>query len=114
MTFQGRLDKGVDHQKAQTVFRQTIANIAKQGIPEKSLERLKKRLIKEAIRLGDDRNFTMNRAANLLSIGLLPNSSADDIERLEAITKAQVDSFLTALASATRKIEIQITPEKKQ
>lgn len=113
LIFQGRLDKDVEHQTAVTALRQTLAGIAQQGIPEASLERLKKRMIKQAVRKGEEKNFVLGRAARLLSSGINPNTKADDLQRLEAVTKEQVDGFLASFASPKRQAMISIIPEKK-
>lgn len=113
LIFQGRLDKDVKHSFAIDALRQTLAGIARDGIPQASLDRLKKRLIKEAVRRGEDKDFVLQRAAALLSSGSVPNSKSDDLQRLEAVTKEQVDGFLASFASPKRQAMISIVPEKK-
>ena len=97
-------DADISLEKASSSIRQAISTQGEQGIPVKSLERLKKRWLQTAQRTSGNEQNTLWRTWQNISLGHEPNTYADHIKRIEAISKADVDSLLAALGATDRQI----------
>lgn len=99
-----RPDDGVTLSKVGQSLQAALTHIGKSGIPEKTLARIRKRWLQTAQRESNNPQTTQWRTFQMLSMGLLPNTNADHLQRIEAVSKADVDSLLAALGDPQRKI----------
>jgi len=106
--FQGSLDEGITSDIAIASIRAALADIAVSGISEKSLERIRRRILKKESRLRDEQKHAFNRAVNSLMLGFEPNSYEDHVRRINAVSKANIDSLLKAIGSASRTISTSL------
>lgn len=107
--FQSRPDEGVAPPTVAEKLRASLAELAGRGVPEKSLERIRKRMAREASRRGDEPDYILNRALRNLTAGLEPNTSADHVARIASVTKAEVDALIRAVADSHRTVEVNLT-----
>jgi len=92
-------------------LRQVLAEQGADGIPEKSLERIRKRWLQTARRESGDPQTALWRTLRMLSLGLSPNTEADHLRRIEAVSKEDVDSLLATLGKPKRRISGHIKAE---
>jgi predicted Zn-dependent peptidase len=107
--FQSRPDDGVAAETVSVKLRASLLQLAKNGIPEKSLERIRKRFYQEASRRSDEPDYILGRSMRNLTAGLDPNTSADHLERISAVTKADMDQLIRAVTNSQRSVEINLT-----
>lgn len=107
--FQSRPDEGIAPPTVAAKLRASLADLAGHGVPEKSLERIRKRMAREAKRRGDEPDYILNRALRNLTAGLEPNTSVDHQARIASVTKAEVDGLIRAVADSHRTVEVNLT-----
>ena len=110
--FSGRLDEGVTHQSADAALLNAMSAIADKGVPEASVNRVRKRVIRAMRRKIDDARHMLNLATTDLSFGVMPQSTAERIRRLEAVTAAQINNLLRAVVKAERKITVNLVTKE--
>ena len=106
--FQARPDEGVAPETVSTKLRDSLLALAKSGVSERSLERIRKRFFKEADRRGDEPIYILGRALRNLTAGLEPNGADDHRERIAAVTKSDVDELIRAVADRHRFVEVNL------
>lgn len=104
-SFNGRPDEGVILTSVKREFQLAIEKIARQGVPVDSLERVRKRLVREAKRRGDESAFILRRSFALLRIGEMPISSEEHLRQLISVTKEDIDGLLRAIARPDRRVD---------
>ncbi|MDD9910540.1 MAG: hypothetical protein OXR62_12725, partial [Ahrensia sp.] len=107
---QGRPDEGVTSETALDAVQRTLASVGEAGVPQKSLDRLKRRLVKQAVRNADDRTFGLNRATNMLAFGHSPITHDEHVAAIEAVEKANIDTLLSAIAASPHRISTKLNP----
>lgn len=107
--FQSRPDDGVAPETVAAKLRASLAELADKGVPEKSLERIRKRMAQEADRRGDEPDYILSRALRNLTAGLEPNTSVDHLARIASVTKTEVDALIKAVAGSHRYVEVNLT-----
>ena len=88
--------------QAAEVYRATVAKIAKTGLPEKSLERIRRRLSKSAERLSSRASMHARRAVSWAAYDLQPPTLNDEHGLRAAVTKSELDEIMRALAKPIR------------
>ncbi len=106
--FQARPDDGVAPETVSVKLRESLVELAESGAPQKSLDRIRKRFLREADRRLDEPNYIIGRALRNLTAGLEPNGAEDHRERIEAVTKADVDTLIRAVADRHRFVEVNL------
>ncbi len=106
--FRARPDEGVAPETVSVKLRDSLVALARSGVPEKSLERIRKRFFREADRRRDEPNYILGRALRNLTAGLDPNGADDHRERIAAVTKADVDTLIRAVADRHRFVEVNL------
>lgn len=103
-------DKGVSLSRATEAIDEALRSIAKQGIPEKTLERVRKRMLQTEHRIADDQFENYWRMAQQLSEGFKPVSGQEHLDQIKAVSLAEVNQLLQALANPARRTIAHIKP----
>jgi len=111
LVFVARADEGITWQAVSNEFRTALESIAEAGIPEKTLERMRKRFLQTERRIGTDSQEAWYRAHEHLSFGLEPNTQEDNLQRIEAVSLNDINSLLRALASPLRRASAYVLPK---
>ncbi len=106
--FGARPDDGVDLAQVSQKLQESLVLLAQEGIPERSLERIRKRFAQEAERRNDDVDYALERAIAFLTAGLEPNDSADHLRRIARVSKADIDQLLTSVTNRQRTVEVNL------
>ena len=109
--FQGRLEKGVNRDTAKTLLNSELSRLGREGIPAKSLERIKKRLLRKEKRLTNSPDAQFGRLIRMLNLDLPALSSPEHLSRLEAVRLTEVNELLRAIAEAPRQIYLDLIPQ---
>lgn len=109
MFFQSQPDDGIAPETVGIKLRESLEDLARNGVPKKSLERVRKRMTQEAKRRGDEPDYILGRALRNLTAGLEPNTSADHLARISAVSKAEIDGLIKAVADSHRIVEVNLT-----
>ena len=94
-----RADEQVPLQTLSEEFRKAIQEFARNGVPEKSLKRIKARMLLETERKKEDRRYASRHIIRALSNGFPVSNLADESERIKAVNKRALDGLLHALAN---------------
>lgn len=105
-------DKGVDLPKATEAIEDALQTIAKQGIPENTLERVRTRMLQTEQRIADDQFDNYWRLAVQLSEGVKPVSGQEHIDQIKAVSLAEVNQLMNALANPARRSIAHIKPSQ--
>lgn len=102
-------DDGVSLEEVAQQVDAALVTLAREGIPEKTIERVRKRWLQTSTRLGKNPYETLFRAFNHLSLGVTPNDLDDHMDRIAAVSKGDLDVLLQALADPERRVTGLIT-----
>lgn len=104
-------DEGVTLEDAAQKTKAALVQLAESGIPEKTIERVRKRWLQTEKRLGKKSGHTVGRSFYHLSLGIQPNNVDDHLDRIAAVSKQDIDTLLHALARPERQVTGLITGE---
>ncbi len=111
-TLHAEPDKGVSLPQATKAIKDSLLEIAASGIPEKTLERVRKRMLQTQQRNIDDQFNNYRRMALQLSEGISPVAGDKHIEHIKSVTLADVNQLLDVLANPTRRSIAHIKPSE--
>ena len=103
-------DKGVTLQQSSVEITKTLQGIAEEGIPEETLERVRKRVLQTEERNADNFNSNYMRLAEQLSAGVTPVTGDQHLAYIKAVTLEDINDFLNALADPARRAIAYIKP----
>ena len=103
-------DKGVTLQQSSDVVQSTLIALADAGIPNATLERVKKRMLQTGARHARITNETFNRMHQQLIAGLEPASSQQHLKHIEAVSLKDVNTLLRTLAKPQRRAIAFVKP----
>ncbi|MDB3936110.1 insulinase family protein [Granulosicoccus sp.] len=103
-------DKGVTLQHSTEKIADTLHSIAEKGIPQETLERVKKRMLQTAERNANDFDSNYIRLAEQLSAGVTPVIGNQHLNHIKAVTLEDVNDYLDALANPERRAIAHIKP----
>jgi len=109
--FQARPDEGVAPETVAAKLHESLVALADSGVPERSVERIRKRFTQEAARRGEEPDHILGRAMRNLTAGLDPNDPADHLQRIATVTKADIDRLIRAVTDRHRYVEVNLTQE---
>ena len=104
-------DTGVTLQKASETIATTLRELASAGIPSKTLERIRKRMLQTETRNSDTMQVNYIRLAEQLNSGLEPLTTKEHLEHIEAVTLEQVNELLRSLADPKRRSIAFVEPK---
>ena len=104
MNIFARPDDGISLEYATESLKEAITQLGVYGIPKTSFDRVKKRWLQTVRREGGDSDTLLWRTWHHLSLGLLPNSQAAHLQRIESITLSDLDSLIAALGKPQRRV----------
>lgn len=108
--FEGRLDDDIDATQALAALDAALAKVAEDGMPESTIERVRRRIIQSAERRAGEGEYVVNRLALAASHGFEPESVSRYVERIKAVTKADIDGLLKAIVAAERRVSVHFIP----
>ena len=111
--FSGHLDENISHENANEKLQMAINTIAKTGVSEEVVTRIRKRIIKAMKRKVEDAEHMIVLAKTDLSNGVLPQTTADQITLLNSVTAQDVIQLLRAIAGADRWATVNLLNEEK-
>lgn len=111
LTFYGEPDKGVELEQAATAITDTFKMVAESGIPAKTLQRVKTRLLQTQKRQRQNTESHYNRMSEQLSAGLSPVTYSQHIKNIEKVSLQDVNELLQALVSPKRRAVALITSD---
>ena len=103
-------DKGVTLQQSSDAVQSTLIALADAGIPNATLERVKKRMLQTGARHARITNETFNRMHQQLIAGLEPASSQQHLKHIEAVSLKDVNTLLRTLAKPQRRAIAFVKP----
>lgn len=103
-------DKGVTLLQATDAISQALQDIAENGIPKVTLDRVRKRMLQTALRQSDNLGNTYDRMARQLTAGISPVTGDQHIKNIKAVSLVDVNQLLNALAKPRRRSIAHIKP----
>lgn len=103
-------DKGITLEQASDTITATLQEIADAGIPSKTLERVRKRMLQSETKNTGSMRKTYFRLAEQLNSGLQPLSSEEHLQHIEAVSLEQVNHMVRSLAAPKRRTVAFIEP----
>ncbi len=110
--FQGRLDDEVTPESATTQLDMAISDIAREGIPQATIDRVRNRLIRSAERQADSVEYVFDEVAKNLSYGFQPELVNWYVERLRSVSKDDIDFLMRAIDKADRRVTTHFVPKE--
>lgn len=107
--FSARPEEGIAPETVSERMRASMVELAAAGVPEASVERIRKRFLRRAERRGDEPRYILGRAMRNLTAGVEPNGPDDHARRINAITKADLDALVRTIAGSNRTVEIHLS-----
>ncbi len=107
--FQARPDEGVAPETVSDELQESLKALASTGVPQASVERIRKRFLRRAERRGDEPGYILGRAMRNLTAGVEPNDAEDHLQRIAAVTKADLDTLVRTIANSDRSVQIYLT-----
>jgi len=92
-------DKGVTLQQATTAIEETLLSIAEQGIPQTTLDRVRKRMLQTTLRTEDHFDTAYRLIAHQLSAGISPVTGDQHIENINSVSLADINNLVKQLAN---------------
>lgn len=103
-------DKGVTLQQATTAIEETLLSIAEQGIPQTTLDRVRKRMLQTTLRTEDHFDTAYRLIAHQLSAGISPVTGDQHIENINSVSLADINNLVKQLANPLRRSIAYIKP----
>ena len=96
-------DEGLDLHLGATRYVEALQSLASNGIPAQTIERVRTRTLQREARLEKNADHVFWRANRHLSLGFAPNSWEDHRQRIESVSKADLDAMLRSIAFPARR-----------
>ncbi len=107
-----RADDNIPLDTVSQRFSAFLTDLSAQGMPLRTIERVRKRLLQTARRQSGDADETLRRLMLHLSLNVPVVSPEEHLRRLERVNKASIDSLLLALAKRHRVVDALVTSGK--
>jgi len=110
LTLYAEPDKGVSLDQSRTAISDTLTGIAAKGIPEATLERVRKRMLQTEKRRAGQWRETEYRIVDKLNAGLEPVTTQQHLDYIKKVTLKDVNELLSKLAQPKRRSVAFIKP----
>lgn len=113
LTLSAEPDKGVSLQESTAAIKEALQAIARAGIPDATLERVRKRMLQTELRNSGKMWNSYQRIAEQLSAGIPPLPDDQHIKNIEAVSLEDINALLQAIADPQRRTIAHIKPAEK-